>query len=145
MLNQHTKRIRSGFTLVELLITFAIIGILASVAYPSYVSQVQKGRRADAMQGLAQVLQTQERWRSNNPSYASNSLLTTPWPDGLGLSSTTTGSYYTLTIGDEPSGTAYTVSAVARASQAGDTGCTTLTVTIDKGTVTNTPASCWAQ
>ena len=115
------------------------------MAYPSYLSQVRKGRRADAIQGLAQILQTQERWRANNPTYASDSLLTTPWPDGLGLSSTSAGAHYTLVISDDPSGAAYTVSAVARGRQTGDTACTTLTVTIDKGTVTNTPATCWAQ
>jgi type IV pilus assembly protein PilE len=145
MLKQPPQRARTGFTLPELLIAIAIVGILSSVAYPSYISQLRKGRRADAIQGLAQVLQTQERWRANNPTYASNDLLTTPWPNGLGLTSTTANAYYTLTIGDEPGGAAYTVSAVARASQAGDTGCTTLTTTIDSGMVTNTPAACWAQ
>ncbi len=135
----------NGFTLPELLIVVAIIGILASVAYPSYLSQVRKGRRSDALQGLAQLQQAQEHWRANNPSYAPNSLLTTAWPEGLGIASTTAGAYYTLAIGEAPSGTAYTASAVARDSQAADTGCTTLTVTVDKGTATNTPALCWSR
>jgi type IV pilus assembly protein PilE len=143
VLKQRPQPTRTGFTLLEMLITIAIVGILASVAYPSYLAQVRKGRRADAIHGLAQVMQTQERWRANNPNYASNSLLTTPWPDGLGISSTTAGAYYTLTISDDPSGAAYTVSAVARGNQAGDTACITLTATIDKGTVTSTPATCW--
>ncbi len=135
----------NGFTLLELLIAVTITAILASVAYPSYLSQVRKGRRADALQGLAQVQQAQERWRAANPDYADNSRLTATWPDGLGIASTTSRAYYTLQIGDSPTGTTYTASAVARGSQTTDSGCTTLTVAVENGTATNTPATCWSQ
>ena len=134
-----------GFTLLELLIAVTITAILASVAYPSYLAQMRKSRRADAIQGLVQVQQAQERWRASNPSYAANSILMTPWPDGLGISPTTSGAYYTLQIGDAPTGANYTASAVARGSQTADTGCTTLTLAVDNGTATNMPATCWGK
>lgn len=141
----------NGFTLIELMITVAIVGILASIAYPSYMSQVRKSRRSDAVQALSQLEQAQERWRANNATYASdsppNSQLTTAWPAGLGIPSDTSGGYYTLAITGTPTGTAYTATATAKTgkSQASDTNCTILTVTITNGTATNTPTSCWSK
>lgn len=59
-----------GFTLIELMITVAIIGLLAAVAYPSYTSQIAKGRRAECRSGLLQSLQQQERYYSQYNAYA---------------------------------------------------------------------------
>ncbi len=55
-----------GFTLIELMIVVAIIGILATIAYPSYQDQVRKSRRASAMIAVEEVAQAQERNRSLN-------------------------------------------------------------------------------
>jgi type IV pilus assembly protein PilE len=60
-----------GFTLVELMITVAIISILASVAYPSYSEHVAKGRRADARAHLMTSQQWLERYYTERYSYAS--------------------------------------------------------------------------
>ena len=89
---------RNGFTLIELMIVVAIVALLATVAYPSYMDQIRKGRRSDAIQGLAQVQQAQERWRAINPSYAPNAQLNTAWPGGLGIATRTAGGYYDLAI-----------------------------------------------
>jgi len=65
-----------GFTLTELLIAVAIVGILAAVAYPSYLEQIRKTRRADAEAVLMQAAQFMERIYSESGCY-------NPGPDGL--------------------------------------------------------------
>ena len=59
----------SGFTLIELMIVVAIVAILAAVVYPSYQSAVTKTKRAEARAALMQVMQSQERYYSQNNSY----------------------------------------------------------------------------
>ena len=58
-----------GFTLIELMITVAIVGILASIAYPSYIESVRKGRRAEARAALTELMQQQERFMTQNNTY----------------------------------------------------------------------------
>lgn len=62
---------QSGFTLIELMITVVIVGILASVAYPSYAEHIAKGRRADARARLVAAQQWMERYYTERYSYAS--------------------------------------------------------------------------
>ena len=50
-------KLQKGFTLIELMITVAIIGILASVAYPSYREYVNKSRRVQAKTTLVAAQQ----------------------------------------------------------------------------------------
>jgi len=61
-----------GFTLIELLIAIAILGILSSIAYPSYNNAVMKSRRIDAINTLIQLQMEQEKYRVHNPSYATD-------------------------------------------------------------------------
>lgn len=61
-----------GFTLIEVMIAVAIVAIIAAVALPAYQDSVRKGRRADAMAGIAAIQQSQERWRGNNPAYSTS-------------------------------------------------------------------------
>jgi type IV pilus assembly protein PilE len=63
---------QAGFTLIELMITVAIIAILASIAYPSYLEQVTKTRRADGKAKLMEIMQAQEREYTLNYSYVTN-------------------------------------------------------------------------
>lgn len=59
----------AGFTLVELMIVVAIVGILAAIAYPSYIDSVRKGRRAEGRAAIANLLQQQERFFTQNNRY----------------------------------------------------------------------------
>lgn len=59
-----------GFTLIEVMVVVAIVGILAAVAYPAYTDQVRKGRRAEARAALINLLQQQERFMTQTHSYA---------------------------------------------------------------------------
>ena len=58
-----------GFTLIELMIVVAIVGILATIAYPSYRDSVLKGRRAEARTALLELMQQQERYMTQRGSY----------------------------------------------------------------------------
>ena len=121
-----------GFTLIELLVAVAIMGIIAAIAYPSFMDSVRKSRRADAFTALNAVQQAQERWRANNASYASalaNTATGTDPPNGLGLTATSASGYYGITLSGA-SGTGYTVlaTAVTGTSQAADANCVRLRV-----------------
>lgn len=136
-----------GFTLIELMIVVVVVSILASIAVPSFMNSIRKGRRADAVAALAELQQAQERHRANNPTYAS--ALT--GSGSLGLSSTASPSgYYTLAISGTPTATTYTVTATANSgqSQASDTGCTVLTAAYSATatpTLSYTPSACWSR
>lgn len=58
-----------GFTLIELMIAVAVVGILAAIAYPSYLEQVRQSRRADATAVLVEAAQFMERFYTLNNRY----------------------------------------------------------------------------
>jgi type IV pilus assembly protein PilE len=125
-----------GFTLIELLTTVAVIGILASIAYPSYQSHVKKTRRADAQGALMGFANAMERFFTENNTYL-GAAGTTATPANTGApriystQSPVDGSikYYNLTI-SAASASTYTIQAapIAGSPQANDQ-CGTLTLT----------------
>lgn len=68
------KRKNLGFTLIELMIVVAIVGILSAVAYPSYQSHVLKSQRQVAQAALVSLSSTMERYYSENNKYTDASL-----------------------------------------------------------------------
>jgi type IV pilus assembly protein PilE len=135
----------AGFTLIELMIVVIVIAVLAAVAYPTFVEQVRKSRRADAITALNRIAQAQERWRANNPTYT-NSLA----PSALNVPNPSSG-YYTLSLATDAATAArrYVATATATGAQAADTKCTSLVMTMDAGnfsytsTGSATAAQCW--
>ncbi|NOZ52571.1 MAG: prepilin-type N-terminal cleavage/methylation domain-containing protein [Gammaproteobacteria bacterium] len=116
------SKISNGFTLVEVLIVIAILGILAMFIIPSYSEQVQKTRRSDAKISLMQTAQILERCFSDNSSYAA----------GAGCTDFTAGvlsdeQFYTITATTQTA-TTYTLTATPNSTQANDTQCATFTL-----------------
>ena len=63
------KKAQQGFTLIEVMIVVAIIGILAAIAYPSYDEYVKRGNRTEGQAFLSDVAARQERYFSQNNAY----------------------------------------------------------------------------
>ena len=128
-----------GFTLLELMVTMAIICITTLTAIAMYSSQVQASQRIDGINCLLSMSLAEERYRTINTTYGT---LAQVWG---GVTASPEG-YYTLAISGVTA-TGYTLTATAIGSQATDaangTSCTTLTMTISSGTITKTPAACW--
>lgn len=128
-----------GITMLELVVTIALVGILATIAVSSYSTQVRKGRRIDAIETMLAISLAQERYRSSNTTYGS---LAQVW-NGV---STTSEGYYTIAISNVGAST-YTITATAVGDQANDTtggsSCATLTLALANGAITNSPAACW--
>ena len=61
-----------GFTLIELMIVVAIVAILASIAYPSYREHVRKSNRVEAKSLLMQIMQQEERFKTENLTYSTD-------------------------------------------------------------------------
>jgi len=61
-----------GFTLIELMVTIAIIGIIFGIAVPGYQNYVMRADRSDGIRLMTSMLQAQERFYTDNGSYTNN-------------------------------------------------------------------------
>ncbi len=132
-------RMTKGFTLIELMVAVAVVGILATIAVSSYRSYSIKGNRTEAMTTLLSIQLAEEDYRTRNSTYGT---IAQVWNN---IQTTTSGKYnLAITVN---TATAYTITATAQGSQTSDaengTSCTTLTLAVSNGTVTKTPTACW--
>ena len=65
-------RLLKGFSLIELMIVIAIIGILTAIAFPNYNRYVVQARRTDATSLLLQMIQQQERYFTEQLTYTTD-------------------------------------------------------------------------
>jgi type IV pilus assembly protein PilE len=152
---QAHKSRAAGFTLIELMIAVAIVGILATIAATSYQSQVMRSRRTDARTAILDLAGREEKLFSTTNVYSQlPSVLgygtAAAFPIPVGGSGTY---YYNVNVitpdtaqASAPNTYAITATPIATTSQAGDTACTSLSVNQlgqQASTGTGTVATCW--
>ena len=149
------KHTSSGFTLIELMVTVAIVTILATIAVTSYSSQVQKSRRTEAKSALLDLAGREERLFSTTNTYSS-------LQTALGYAASGTAQLTALPVGNQyyaltavspdpaqPAGTPsylLTASPVAGTSQAGDTACGSFSINqlgVQTVSGTTSAGTCW--
>ena len=112
-------RMQKGFTLIEVMIVVAIVGILSAIAYPSYTEYIRRGHRAEARAGLLQGAQWLERAATATGTYP----LTAAFP--AALKTVPNDRYDVAAVSD---GATYTLTATPKGAQVGDK-CGNYTVT----------------
>lgn len=137
---------QSGFTLIELMIVVAIIGILAAIAYPSYQQYVLRANRAEAQAILSETAQFMERRFTTCGTYDTNATCATaaaPTSAVQPVGATGGAIRYNIDFFPATTATAFTLRAAppSTSPQANDT-CGTLTLS-NTGVQTPTTAGCW--
>lgn len=129
------KNSSQGFTLIEVMIAVVIVGILASIAYPSYIDYVVKSGRSEGVAAVMKVANLQEQYYLDNRTYATDM-------SKLGFADnpfiTEHGYYSVASAGTDT----FTITATAKGSQASrDSTCATITMT--SAGVKGPSTECW--
>jgi type IV pilus assembly protein PilE len=141
MKQQSLRARNAGFTLLELMITVAVVAILSTIAYANYQDQVTRSRRAAAAACMQEQAQFMERFYTTNMSYAG-----APDPSQCDAD---VSQYYTISFAADPTAKAYSLEAEPKNGQdTRDTKCGTLTLNAQgargvEGGTAGDASECW--
>lgn len=146
------KKHLHGFTLIEIMVVVAIIGIIAAIAYPSYEGSVRKTKRAEGRAALMRLMQQEEQYYSQKNTYIAFSSSSSnademkfKWFSGEGAG----GSAYEISAAactDDTLANCVQLTAkpgTANVSKFTDTECGNLTLTSTGEKGPSTPTVCW--
>ncbi|MET3131935.1 type IV pilus assembly protein PilE [Oxalobacteraceae bacterium GrIS 1.11] len=133
------KRGENGFTLIEMMVTVAIIGILTSIALPNYTAYVTRTRLTDAFTALGATQPSAEQYWANGRTYANFAVIN-------GLPANTPN--FTFALAPGASATAYTVTATGIGKMVGfnysiDQAGAHVTTALPGGWTLPSPSTCW--
>ncbi len=135
-----------GFTLIEILIVVAILGVLTAIALPAYNNSVIRSARAEAKNEIMRVASELERYFSSNNTYVTSA---DPLVDDTaGTTLDTVNGFYELSVAAGGTGiaTSFIATATAQGDQLADT-CATYTITNTgvRGATGDTVEECWTR
>lgn len=138
----------AGFTLIELMITVAVVGILSAIAYPSYTDYIRRGRLPEAFSLLADYRAKMEQYYEDNKSYGA--------PGGTTCATDSTaakwqafagGDYFNISCTQDSTGQSYTLTATGKTGTLTDGHVYTIDQDGNKQTLefkgASVTASCW--